>query len=318
MKYDLIAEAYVNLLIEGRIDDLKSQNPHLVNEIDSYVNTDPTPQKKFVPWLVSQHKKGNVTPNEPNLNQTLSGFETYKSRHGISDHSSKSYQEIRDAVQPFLGTATTNKDLKKQQIHEGIEQIYSSPDNKIQAFHVKTKEASQHVYGGGKHLGGLHTDWCVSARSKDCLFGKYGPMYTVHVKDDPKSPYAVHLESNKITTRDNNPDEYEIYYGLQKFPHLAHSIGTISHKYRELISNELQDPKINSERLDKITSIIQSAFRYNTANTETTHIAAIHPNPEVAMAALRHPTADVVTIHRAAKHPDQRVRELAQQLQGTK
>lgn len=207
MKYDLIAEAYVALLIEGRIDDLKSQNPHLVKEIDSYANSDPTPQKKFVPWLVSQHKKGNVTPNDPSLNQTLSGFETYKSRHGIRDHSSKSYQEIKDAVQPFLGTAATNKEQKQKQIHEGIDQIYSSPDNKIQVFHVKTKEASQHVYGGGKELGGLHTDWCVSARSKSNRFGKeHGSMYTIHVNGDKKSPYAVHPRDNTITDRDNSGD----------------------------------------------------------------------------------------------------------------
>ena len=49
-------------LLEGKIDDLKTQNPGLHREIDQYSAADPTSTKKFVPWLVSQHKKGNVTP----------------------------------------------------------------------------------------------------------------------------------------------------------------------------------------------------------------------------------------------------------------
>ena len=46
-------------LLEGKIDDLKTQNPSLHHEIDQYSAADPTSTKKFVPWLVSQHKKGN-------------------------------------------------------------------------------------------------------------------------------------------------------------------------------------------------------------------------------------------------------------------
>ena len=361
MKYDLIAEAYLSLLIEGRIDDLKTQNPHLVNEIDSYVDQDPTPQKKFVPWLVSQHKKGNVTPDEPDLHQTLSGFETYKSRHGIRDHSSKSYQEIRDAVQPFLGTAATNKEQKQKQIHEGIDQIYSSPDNKIQAFHVKTKEASQHVYGGGKELGGLHTGWCVSARSDACMFGAYGNMYTVHVKGDTKSPYAVHLDGpnyDRITTRDNAPDEYELAKGLEKFPHLKNAIDKIKDIHPEIKKAEDEeflrklknnDPKVNINDINNAAQnpnpevamaalnhpnadvgttwkatkhfnaeVAIAALNHPKADNISTNFAAQNPNPEVAIAALNHPKADHLTTRHASNHPDQRVRELAQQLQGTK
>ena len=336
MKYDQIAEAYINILIEGRIDDLKTQNPHLVNEIDSYVQSDPTPQKKFVPWLVSQHKKGNVTPDDPDLSQTLSGFETYKSQHGIRDHSSKSYQEIKDVISPFLGTAATNKDLKKQQIHEGIDQIYSSPDNKIQAFHVKTKEASQHVYGGGKKLGGLHTDWCVGARGNKCMFGNYGSMYTIHAKDDPKSPYAVHLDGpsyDRITTRNNVPDEYELNEGLEKFPHLKDAVDKIKDVHDEIkkikkikkdIKNAVKNPNpdialaalnhryvtndiVNIAAENPNPDVAKAALNHSKSTTFTTWMAARHPNPEVAIAALRHPEADAETIWRVAAHPNPEV-----------
>lgn len=324
MKYDQIAEAYINILIEGRIDDLKKQNPNLSTEIDAYSNVDPTSQKKFVPWLVSQHKKGNVTPTDPDLHQTLSGFETYKSKHGIKDHSSKSYQEIRDAVKPFLGTAATKTELKKQQIHEGIDQIYSSPDNKIQAFHVKTKEASQHVYGGGKHLGGLHTDWCVAARSDNCLFGRYGTMYTIHVKGDAKSPYAVHLGGtgyDRITTKDSAPDEYALNEGLEKFPHLKDAVDKIKDEHPDIKKAEdaeflrklkNNDPSINIEDINNATEnpnpeVAIAALNHPKADDRTTHYAVQHQNPDVAMAALNHPKADRETTYYAARHLDPKV-----------
>lgn len=301
MRFDAAAQAYIQLLIEGRIDDLKTGNPHLVNEIDAYSNQDPTPQKKFVPWLVSQHKKGNVTPTDPELHQTLTGFETYKSRHGIKDHSSKSFQEIKAAVAPHLGTAATNKDLVSQQIREGIDHIFSSDDGNIHAFHVKTKEASQHVYGGGKELGGLHTGWCVSARSKDCLFGSYGTMYTVHVKHDPKSPYAVHPDSDTITTRDNNPDEYSFVDGMKKFPHLKPAISAIKkvdNKFKAIKEKETQktikhltSTTVSSE--DLMSGIKHEDYRvreavanHEKASPDILKMALVDNHPNVKIAAI--------------------------------
>ena len=64
------------------------------------------------------------------------------------------------------------------------------------------KEASQKFYGGGPASGPTNTTWCVSARSEDCLYKKYpyGKMYTIHVKGDPDSPYAVHPgHENKVS-----------------------------------------------------------------------------------------------------------------------
>ena len=66
---EFLAEMF---LLEGKIDDLKVQNPSLHREIDQYTAADPSPTKKFVPWLVSQHKKGNITPDHPDLSAGLS------------------------------------------------------------------------------------------------------------------------------------------------------------------------------------------------------------------------------------------------------
>jgi hypothetical protein len=90
-------------LLEGKIDDLKAQNPGLHPQIDAYADADPSPTKKFVPWLVSQHKKGNVTPDHPDLHAVLGNYDRYKNIHGIKDHASKTFQEVHSTIMPLTG-----------------------------------------------------------------------------------------------------------------------------------------------------------------------------------------------------------------------
>ena len=52
-------------LIEGKVDDLAAQNPDI--PVRDYAAKDPTPTKKFLVWLVKQHKLKNVIPNDPDL-----------------------------------------------------------------------------------------------------------------------------------------------------------------------------------------------------------------------------------------------------------
>ena len=167
----------VYTLLEGKIDDLKVQNPGLHREIDQYSAADPTSTKKFVPWLVSQHKKGNVTPDHPDLHQVLGNYDRYKNIHGIKDHTSKTFQEVHSTIMPLIGSGSTKAEIADQ----GHVKIHDSGD--IQAYHVANKQASQKYYGGGPESGPTNTRWCVSARSEDCRYEKspYGKMYTIHV-----------------------------------------------------------------------------------------------------------------------------------------
>ena len=149
-------------LLEGKIDDLKVQNPSLHHEIDQYSAADPTSTKKFVPWLVSQHKRGNVTPDHPDLHQVLGNYDRYKNIHGIKDHASKTFQEVHSTIMPLIGTGSTKTEIAEQ----GHVKIHDSGD--IQAYHIANKEASQKYYGGGPEAGPTNTRGCVSARSEDC------------------------------------------------------------------------------------------------------------------------------------------------------
>ncbi len=312
-------------LLEGKIDDLKVQNPSLHHEIDQYSAADPTSTKKFVPWLVSQHKKGNVTPDHPDLHQVLGNYDKYKNIHGIKDHASKTFQEVHSTIMPLIGTGSTKAEIADQ----GHAKIHDSGD--IQAYHVANKQASQKYYGGGPEAGPTNTRWCVSARSEDCLYQKtpYGKLYTIHVKGDPDSPYAVHpghknKETGSITNRHNNGDN-DINTQLKTNPKIARLkpvIDAIRKHHDPLAFRLANDQALTKTEIDTAMSsskyqkhllqnphshIIMAALNHPKADNETTWLAAKHQDPQVAMAALNHPKADDLTTCEAAEHQDPQV-----------
>ena len=307
-------------LLEGKIDDLKAQNPSLHREIDQYTAADPSPTKKFVPWLVSQHKKGNVTPNHPDLHAVLGNYDKYKNIHGIKDHASKTFQEVHSTIMPLIGTGSTRAEIADQ----GHVKIHDSGD--VQVYHVANKEASQKFYGGGPVAGPTNTRWCVSARSEGCLYEtpRYGKMYTIHVKGDPDSPYAVHpaynnRKSGSITNRHNDGDN-DIDTQLKTNPKIARlkpAIDAIRKHYDPLAFRLANDHDLTKDEIDKAmgslkyqkhllqnphSHIAMAALNHPKADNETTWYAAEHQDPQVAMAALNHPKADNVTLGYAAQN----------------
>ena len=312
-------------LLEGKIDDLKVQNPGLHREIDAYADADPSPTKKFVPWLVSQHKKGNVTPDHPDLHQVLGNYDRYKNIHGIKDHASKTFQEVHSTIMPLIGSGSTKAEIAGQ----GHVKIHDSGD--VQAYHIANKEASQKFYGGGPAAGPTNTTWCVSARSEDCRYEKspYGKMYTIHVKGDPDSPYAVHpdhenRQTGSITNR-HNDDDKEIDNELKSNPKIARlkpAIDAIRKHYDPLAFRLANDHDLTKDEIDKAMNdkkyqkrLLQNphihvalvALNHPKADNETTWHAAENQNPKVALAALNHPKADDMTTLRATEHQDSRV-----------
>jgi len=319
---EFLAEMF---LLEGKIDDLKVQNPGLHKEIDQYAAADPSPTKKFVSWLVSQHKKGNVTPDHPDLHQVLGNYDRYKNIHGIKDHSSKTFQEVHSTIMPLIGTGSTKAEIAER----GHVKIHDSGD--VQAYHVANKEASQKFYGGGPEAGSTNTTWCVSARSEDCLYEKspYGKLYTIHVKGDPNSPYAVHpghenKVSGSITNRHNDGDN-EIDNELKSNPKIARLKPVIDaiRKHHDPfgfrlandhdltkheIDTAMSDLKYQKHLLKNLHShIALAALNHPKVDYRTTWYAARHQDPQVAMAALNHPKADNETTWNAARHQDPQV-----------
>ena len=319
---EFLAEMF---LLEGKIDDLKVQNPSLHREIDQYTAADPSPTKKFVPWLVSQHKKGNVTPDHPDLHRVLGNYDRYKNIHGIKDHASKTFQEVHSTIMPLIGTGSTKAEIADR----GHVKIHDSGD--IQAYHVANKEASQKFYGGGPKAGPTNTTWCVSARSEGNLYEtpRYGKMYTIHVKGDPNSPYAVHpghedKKTGSITNRHNKGDK-EIDDELRSNPKIAKlkpAIDAIRKHYDPLAFRLANDHDLTKDEIDTAMSsskyqkhllknphshIAMAALNHPEADNETTWHAARHQDAKVVMAALNHPKADNKTTWNAAQHQDPKV-----------
>ena len=322
----------IYILLEGKIDNLKAQNPNLHREIDQYTTADPSPTKKFVPWLVSQHKKGNVTPDHPDLHAVLGNYDRYKNIHGIKDHASKTFQEVHSTIMPLIGTGSTKAEIADR----GHVKIHDSGN--IQAYHVANKEASQKFYGGGPEAGPTNTTWCVSARSDKCRYEEspYGKMYTIHVNGDPDSPYAVHpghedRQTGSITNR-HNKDDKEIDDELRSNPKIARlkpAIDAIRKHYEpikkqheafvhrlandhDLTKDEI-DHAMNNEKYQRHllknphSHIAMAALNHPKADFGTIQRAAQHQDPQVAMTALNHPKADYGTIQRAAQHQDPQV-----------
>ena len=312
-------------LLEGKIDDLKVQNPSLHHEIDAYAAADPTSTKKFVPWLVSQHKKGNVTPDHPDLHQVLGNYDRYKNIHGIKDHASKTFQEVHSTIMPLIGSGSTKAEIADQ----GHVKIHDSGD--VQAYHIANKEASQKFYGGGPESGPTNTTWCVSGRSEKCLYEKspYGKLYTIHVKGDPDSPYAVHPgheneETGSITNRHNDGDN-EIDTQLKTNPKIARlkpAIDAIRKHHDPLAFRLANAHDLTKDEIDTAMSsskyqkhllqnphshIALAALNHPKADDWTTRRVAKNHNSQVALAALNHPKADKETTWRAAEHHDPQV-----------
>lgn len=236
VKYDAIAEAYIEnfifeqyeLLTESRIDFLKNQYKDKISTehdplaqykdsdsiIDHLSAADPTKNKKYTQWIVGQYKKGNLKQEDTfRLTDALNTFDLHSKKLPLNSiHQYKTIESLKSAVKPFeeMEAPESNKDKKERIKHEGLEHIYG--DDKIDMYHLKTKDASQQLYGGGAKIG--KTDWCTAVRNENCYFDHYneqGPLFTIHRKSDGEL-FQFHPDSGQFMDRHDNtikPHDFE-------------------------------------------------------------------------------------------------------------
>lgn len=178
-------------LMEDRIDFLKNQyrdklstkhdpdaehtnSDDIINHLSE--GGDPTKKKIYSQWLVNQYRNSSLTPEEaaargvskiPHFKQedvsrshrVLGNFDKYKSKLDKKDiNQYADLDEVQTAVEPHLGTATSKKDAAKNLNHPGLSKEWE--DEHINLYHLKTKEASKELFGGGSDAG--KTDWCTA------------------------------------------------------------------------------------------------------------------------------------------------------------
>ena len=287
-------------MLEAKVDDLTAKHPEHAEAIRAYNAADPTPTKKLLPWLVKQHIAGHVTPDDARLGSTLKNFDKVKHSLDTKDHSSYHYNDLANVVGDRV-KAKMEQEGKKG----AVETIHTQP-NGITAQHIKTKEASQDLYGGGDERGGKKgcargTNWCVSARSQYNLFHDYGHMYTIHDPHDDNAPYAVHPFNQTITSRHNDGDKP--YKGVvRKNPHLKGAVDAIMNHSAKHIDKELDDKDID---------VRLAAIRHPKATPEHITKALGDDNKWVRTAAIEHPKVTPENITKALGDEDEYVRTAA-------
>ena len=297
---------YVDLT-EAKVDDLAAKFPEHADAIREYNKIDPTSTKKFLPWLVKQHIAGNLSPEDARIHTTLANFDKFahKLPNG-KDHNAYDYNTLANHVGEHLEST-----LKKKEGENAVEKVYNDPKSGVTAQQIKTREASQKLYGGGATRKGKMgcergTSWCVAARSDNNMYGAYGPtMYTIHDPNDDNAPYAVHPMSPRqgvvVTNRHNNGDIPTQYF-LQHNPHLKGPIDAIVKHSGYQINNY-----INSDDPTEV----RGALSHPMVATQHLAKAMEHYNHNIRAQAAKHPRATPQMIDKALEDEHMDVREAA-------
>lgn len=290
----------LRILNEAKVDDLIAKHPEHEEAIRAYHDADPTPTKKFLPWLVKQHVAGNVTPDDARLHSTLQHFDKVRNTLDNKDHSGYHYNDLANAV----GDRVKAK-MEQEGKRKAVETVHSDPKTGITAQHIKTREASQDLYGGGEERGGKKgcargTSWCVSARSEGNLFGHYGRMYTIHDPHDENAPYAVHPNNDwgdggTITSR-HNDGEKPYHEVLEKNPRISKALDAITS----------HNAKKNKEDMD-----FHEKLKSPTATPDTIIQGIKHDSHFIHMTAAQHPNATPETISHGLDSKNYKVRLLS-------
>ena len=213
----------------------------------------------------------------------------------------KSIDEIRSALNPLQ---------QKREAKQDVKVLYNDPKENIQIKHVRTRQACEAGYGGGK------TSWCVAASGGGNLFDSYGEggkkMFTIHHGD---KVYGIHEHEDGAIRDEKNEDVKNdmhpaIWKAMAKVPELA-KVNIMSgnpHVAPEHISKALGDenayvryaaiehPNATPEHIskalnDKSSYIRFAAIEHPNATPENIDKALGDENADVRGAAIKHPNA---------------------------
>jgi len=249
-----ITEMTNRMLLEDRIDHLRDTfmdklfdkwksnqpNPERMENVpkqgmfNNIVKVDPTPQKKFVQWLIKLY-----------LNDGVRAEDLYKATEYIqlfvdnqrslpqdkrNIHAYGSLQELAEVVLPFKENPNqSNRQQEKAlavEMHtdDNSEVIYNSPTMKVVI--PKTEAASCYF--------GRNTEWCTAATSSNNMFKHYnnsGTLYIIIVKDENKR-IQIHIgngdvaeEAVELEIRDENDNTMDISEVHELYPEISRGLG---------------------------------------------------------------------------------------------
>ena len=323
----------LKILFENRIDYLKKNNPEIDSShdsngiyrdsgdiIDHFSGSDPTKKKIYTGWILDQYKKKHIRQEDVDrVRTTLSNFDRYKVKLGEKDIGKyKNLGEVDDAIRPHLGSMVTNREKEGEIMDSGRELLHDGGGIKV--YHLKTKEASQKIYGGGSIMG--NTDWCTAVRSNGNAFDRYnklGKIYTIHTDDGKK--YQFHFEDDQFM--DERDIEVDLKGLVKKYPELK-KVNEFQGKHWDVTDdkdkhwNQLEK-HINPNDIDinGVNDIVKSKIQklkndFNTSkssdNPDILHNLKNHPNIHVRKNISTNPNTSPQTLDYMKNHENRAIR----------
>jgi hypothetical protein len=194
----MLLESYIRcvickFLVEGRVDDIAHRHSLDVADVRRLGELDPTPQKKYLPWIVKQI--ADEGEDETDVAEIIGKFHAHQAKLKLRDiNQYMSLDQLQKAVVDVVNVKSATEKRRAVKASGG-DRIYE--DDNITVVFVKDKQTSCR-YGKG-------TQWCISGDNAN-LFDSYAVENEIFYfimrrvpNDDNYDKLAV-----KFTRDDNN------------------------------------------------------------------------------------------------------------------
>lgn len=183
--------------------------------VDHYATrADPSREKKYLQWVLRQHLKENIKPEEHEAIRTaLFNFDETKQHMPVEDRDINRHKSLDDLIAKVAPHAHKVSGRKEDQAKKdaGATLIYEDPKISVRELH--THDAAC--------LYGANTQWCTASKDYPRTFQEYhkqGPLYVI-IDKKTGAKFQWHPHSGQFANaRDINMRGKEI---ATKFPSLA-------------------------------------------------------------------------------------------------
>jgi hypothetical protein len=199
----LIKEAIIEIISEGREEFLKNKNQHISERrFNILLSVDPTPNKKYLQWLINQYNRTLGASKEgtektsyflsktSQIKKALTVFDRATSRsidlRAIKNFSNDINKYDADSLIAMTRKLVMNADLRgERERAEDIEKVYS--DDKVSILIPKTRDAAIKL--------GRGTGWCTSYDDKYNQYLNHAVLGDLYVIIDKQTneKYQYHI-----------------------------------------------------------------------------------------------------------------------------
>jgi len=145
------------LLIEGKVDMLQARYPNI--DVDEATKLDPTPQLKYLQWIVVQlNNDKNESHSDEEIKHLISRFHSIQQRLSVDKRDINQYKTI-DELKLVLSNISniSNTRQRKDSKVQGRKLIYENEDYKV--YEISTHDACV--------LLGSSTKWCITQKNDE-------------------------------------------------------------------------------------------------------------------------------------------------------